>query len=115
MNVKNNHVELFEGLAQQYLLDDVMNHLDNCLGSIDAREFRLKMICIVGSRLKGTHKEDSDLDIAISYTGSLREDDCFNLLLEEPLYCDGMKIDFIPYSKDKGNDIDLSNCHYILK
>jgi predicted nucleotidyltransferase len=108
------NVELFEGLKPSIILNDVINHMDNCLGSLPESEFNLKLISIVGSRLKGTHHEDSDLDIAISYKGSLRENDCFNELMEYPLFIERIKVDFLPYSEEKGNFIDINRPYYFL-
>jgi predicted nucleotidyltransferase len=110
------NVELFEGLKISNILNDVRNHIDCCIGSLPESEFQLKMFCIVGSRLNGTHTENSDLDIALSYKGSLREDDCFNELMDSecPLYIEGIKVDFIPYNLEKGNDIDFRKCYHVL-
>jgi hypothetical protein len=111
------NVELFQGLKPSMILNDVMEHIANCLGSLPESEFQLKMFCIVGSRLDGTHSESSDLDISLSYKGSLREDDCFNILNDSdcPLYIEGIKVDFIPYNLEKGNDIDFRKCYYVLQ
>jgi hypothetical protein len=110
------NVELFEGLKPSMILNDVMSHLESCFGSLPESEFQLKMLCIVGSRLNGTHTENSDLDIALSYKGSLREDDSFNELMDSEchLYIEGINVDFIPYNLDKGNDIDFRKCYHVL-
>jgi Polymerase beta, Nucleotidyltransferase len=72
------------------------------------------MICIVGSRIVGNCREDSDLDIAIQYKGDIREDDVFNELMVEPLYIYNFKVDFIPYSEAKGNFISLEDDTFIV-
>lgn len=52
---------------------------------------------IVGSRSKGTQKEDSDLDVVVEYNNDrIREDDMFNLLNSEDYYLYGIKVDFNP-------------------
>lgn len=107
--------ELFQGLSMITILESVNNHLENFNNTLDSSgQFQPTMICIVGSRLTGTHTDESDLDIAIAYKGSLREDDCLNGLMDEPLFIEDIKVDFIPYSEEKGNGIDLVNRHYIL-
>lgn len=107
-------LELFEEIQPIVIKSRVDNHIEERLGTLTEGEFCLTNMCIVGSRLKGNHIDDSDLDIAIAYKGSLREDDCFNLLMEEPLFYKGINIDFIPYSEDKGHHIDLNDRHYSL-
>ena len=51
---------------------------------------------LYGSRIKEAARKDSDLDILLEYKGNIREDDLFNLLNEEPLYIEGIKIDINP-------------------
>ena len=51
---------------------------------------------LYGSRTKEAAREDSDLDIILEYKGNIREDDLFNILNEEPLYIEGIKIDINP-------------------
>lgn len=108
------NLELFEGLLPIVIKSRVNNHLENCLGTLHKSQFQITNMCIVGSRLKGTHSPESDLDIAISYKGSLSEDDCFNMLMAEPPSYKGVKFDFIPYSEEIGNKIDLEERFYSL-
>ncbi|QCJ45415.1 hypothetical protein FAY30_26035 (plasmid) [Bacillus sp. S3] len=110
--MKNN--ELFNTLNIFDIHGAVMSHIEGCFLSLGPSEFQPTMICIVGSRLNGTHSGESDLDIAIAYRGTLREDDCFNGLMEEPLFFEDIKVDFIPYSEQIGNGIDLDRPHYLL-
>lgn len=51
-----------------------------------------------GSRLRGTAKEDSDLDIVMFYTGKGKEDGLFNVLNDDDfgLEIDGIKVDINP-------------------
>lgn len=69
-------------------------------------EFQLVRVCIVGSHARGNATPGCDIDVAIEYTGTLREDDVFNSLMENKLYLDDTLIDFIPYHLDKGNRIN---------
>lgn len=82
----------------QLIFYDVKNHIENILGT----EIQPTMICIVGSRIVGNCREDSDLDIAIQYKGDIREDDVFNELMVEPLYIYNFKVDFIPIVRLRG-------------
>ena len=47
------------------------------------------------------YREDSDLDVALSYTGDIREDAFFNLLQENGMRIAGLKIDINPISLEK--------------
>lgn len=51
---------------------------------------------LYGSRIKETAREDSDLDILLEYKGNIREDDLFNILNDDPLYIDDIKVDINP-------------------
>lgn len=48
---------------------------------------------IHGSRGRGTARPDSDLDVVMEYEGEAKEDAIFNILNEDPMYFDGIKID----------------------
>lgn len=62
---------------------------------------RVKDLEIHGSRGRGTARPDSDLDVVVEYEGSLREDDAFNFLNEDPLIYDGIKVDVNPIRKQE--------------
>lgn len=51
---------------------------------------------LYGSRTKEAAREDSDLDILLEYKGNIREDDLFNILNDDPLYIDDIKVDINP-------------------
>ena len=51
---------------------------------------------VFGSRLTGTHRKDSDLDIRIEYFDDIKESDVFNMLNGLELEYDGIKVDFFP-------------------
>jgi predicted nucleotidyltransferase len=95
-----------ENLFPELISEDIFEHIINC-GLSGNKEFQPTLICLVGSRVTGNYKEDSDIDIAIQYQGNLNEHVVFNILNERHLYIDGLKVDFIPYSEFKGNCIDL--------
>lgn len=57
---------------------------------------------VYGSRTRETlYREDSDLDVVLSYTGDIREDAFFNLLQENGMQIAGLKIDINPISLEK--------------
>lgn len=62
---------------------------------------RVNDLEIHGSRGRGTARPDSDLDVVVEYEGSLREDDAFNFLNEDPLIYNGIKVDVNPIRKQE--------------
>lgn len=62
---------------------------------------RVNNLEIHGSRGRGTARPDSDLDVVVEYEGSLREDDAFNFLNEDPLIYNGIKVDVNPIRKQE--------------
>lgn len=62
---------------------------------------RVNDLEIHGSRGRGTARPDSDLDVVVEYEGSLREDDAFNFLNEDPLIYNGIKVDGNPIRKQE--------------
>ena len=51
---------------------------------------------LYGSRTKEAAREYSDLDKLLEYKGNIREDDLFNILNDDPLYIDDIKVDINP-------------------
>lgn len=67
-------------------------------------EFKINELYVVGSRVKQTHKNNSDLDILFIYddNGETREDDMFSILNDDRLVINDINVDFIPHSSYKG-------------
>lgn len=84
-------------------LDKILWHL-----SLLEDEYKalITRIAVIGSRLTGEYKKDSDLDIAIEYLGLEKEDVVFNLLNMEPLIIGGIVIHFFPCSIEEGHCIE---------
>lgn len=78
-------------------LDKILRHL-----SILEDEYKALIIriAVIGSRLTGEYRNDSDLDIAIEYLGLEKKDVVFDLLNNDPLIVEGIVIDFYPCSKE---------------
>ncbi len=53
-------------------------------------------VAVSGSRCRGIEKISSDLDVVAEYTGSIREDDFFNMLHEDSIYIAGIQVDINP-------------------
>ncbi|MCM1192889.1 MAG: hypothetical protein NC389_10735 [Acetatifactor muris] len=62
---------------------------------------------VYGSRTReGLYREDSDIDVAISYSGLMREDSFFNLLNEENMTIVGIPVDMNPISLAKTGTLE---------
>ena len=65
-----------------------------------ADDVKLNDIRLHGSRLRNQAKADSDLDAVVEYDGDIREDDFFNILNDDPLYIDDVRVDINPIKED---------------
>lgn len=70
-------------------------------------EVQLNAARVFGSRTReGVYGENSDIDVVISYTGNLREEDFFNAFHEGEWEIAGLSIDVNPISTDKTGTLD---------
>lgn len=65
-----------------------------------ADDIKLTDIRLHGSRLRNQARPTSDLDAVVEYDGDIREDDFFNILNDDPLYIDDVRIDINPIKED---------------
>lgn len=65
---------------------------------IDAQ---IENVVLSGSRCRGIEKKGSDLDVVVSYDGSIREDDLFDTLHEEKFEIAGVEVDINPITEEK--------------
>ena len=98
---------------EDYDIKDLKNSLnsdiqqildDNGLDDIEIVDLDLH-----GSRLRGTAKADSDLDVVVQYNGDIREDTLFDILNENPIEIDGIKIDINPIQENINDYMSRSN------
>lgn len=62
---------------------------------------------VYGSRTReGLYTESSDVDVVLSYTGDIREDDFFNALHESGISVAGLMLDINPISADRNQTLD---------
>ena len=85
-------VNELKNVIQDNLVATLSETLSYDYGQFD----EIKGIEIHGSRGRGTAKENSDLDVVVEYQGKAKEDGVFNLLNEEPLYIEGIRVDVNP-------------------
>ena len=85
-NSEENLAENF-GMTSSELTDMVKADIENILAEYDVSEdeFKLEDIRVYGSYTTGKNKNTSDLDFIVQYSGSMREDDAFNMLHDEGL------------------------------
>lgn len=76
----------------------IANYIDDLLIDVSVDEFKYIDMELVGSRITGNNREDSDLDVIVYYSGSMKEDSAFNLLNDEiyRLHIDGVIVDINP-------------------
>lgn len=65
-------------------------------------EVKLNAARVYGSRTEeGLYREDSDIDIVLSYSGNIREDDFFNMLYKKGMSIAGLPVDINPIDENK--------------
>lgn len=68
---------------------------------------RIQAVRVYGSRTReGLYKEDSDVDVVISYEGTVREDDLFSVLNEAGYKVGNMRVDMNPIRPDKTGTLE---------
>ena len=63
----------------------IADYIDDILASSDIteKEFKYLDMKLVGSRINDNSREDSDLDVILFYSGTMREDSAFNLFNDD--------------------------------
>lgn len=104
-NVNEN--KLFDGMeyTKKELKSIIQNEIIDRLKDYDI-DINLISLELYGSRNRGTSGETSDLDIALEYEGDIREDDLFNILNENPMVIDGIRVDINPITAEKTGTMD---------
>lgn len=98
--------ELLHGESRQNIEESVLCYAQAELEEAGYEEVSLLAARVYGSRTRETlYREDSDLDVVLSYTGGIREDDFFNLLQENEMRIAGLKIDINPISLEKNGTL----------
>lgn len=81
-NIEQNFGDTAENLAEGIKADIENILLENNIGE---DEFKLEKIRLYGSFTTGKNKKSSDLDFLVQYSGTMREDDAFNMFADEKL------------------------------
>ena len=70
-------------------------------------EVKLLGARVYGSRTReGMYQEGSDVDVVLSYTGNIREDDFFSMLHEDGMEIAGLSLDINPISTEKTGTLE---------
>lgn len=94
--------KLLRGESRQNIEEAILCYAQAELEEAGYEEITLLAARVYESRTRETlYREDSDLDVALSYTGDIREDAFFNLLQENGMRIAGLKIDINPISLEK--------------
>ena len=106
--IENNFSDSVENITEG-IRADIQNILDE--NNISADEFKINDIRIYGSYATGQNKNTSDIDFLVEYSGTMREDDAFNIFSDAELKLTDINgkevnVDINPIRKDKSGTID---------
>lgn len=93
-------VQGLKDYTREEIKDLVRNHIETVMEEtgLDAQVIGVE---IHGSRGRGDARPDSDLDVVVEYEGDMKEDAMFNLLNEDALRIDGVRVDVNPIRKQE--------------
>lgn len=97
---EDNPVQGLKDYTREEIKDLVKNHIETVMeeAGLDAQVIGVE---IHGSRGRGDARPDSDLDVVVEYEGDMKEDGMFNLLNEDALRIDGVRVDVNPIRKQE--------------
>lgn len=83
----NSHIKNIFGDSVDTVTDNIKADIQNILdeNNIAPEEFNIDDIRIYGSYSTGDNAKNSDLDFLVEYSGSMREDDAFNMFADSNL------------------------------
>lgn len=73
---------------------------------LSSSEFNIVDIILAGSRSRGLERKRSDIDIVVEYTGSMREDDAFDMFARRRIYIGGHRVDVNPIRAEDTGTLD---------
>lgn len=107
-NIETSFGDTLENITDAVKADVLNIAVEN---NLSEDEFSFEDIRVYGSYSKGQNKDTSDLDFLVQYSGSMREDDAFNMfadaeLTQEDVNGNAIKIDINPVKIEKSGTID---------
>ena len=100
---KERNEQSLNGMDREEIEETVLSHAQAVLEEMGlGDEVELLAAKVYGSRSReGLYRENSDLDVVLSYRGNIREDSLFNSLNEAGLTIAGMKVDINPIAEER--------------
>lgn len=107
-NIETSFGDTLENITDAVKADVLNIAVEN---NLSEDEFNFEDIRVYGSYSKGQNKDTSDLDFLVQYSGSMREDDAFNMFADAELTLEDVngntvKIDINPVNVAKSGTID---------
>ena len=107
-NIETSFGDTLENITDAVRADVLNIAVEN---NLSENEFNFEDIRVYGSYSKGQNKDTSDLDFLVQYSGSMREDDAFNMFADAELTLEDVngntvKIDINPVNVTKSGTID---------
>ena len=107
-NIETSFGDTLENITDAVKADVLNIAFEN---NLSEDEFSFEDIRVYGSYSKGQNKDTSDLDFLVQYSGSMREDDAFNMFADAELTLEdvngnAIKIDINPVKIEKSGTID---------
>lgn len=98
-------IQGLDGYTEKDVLDMVRGDIKEILDEAGV-DVKLKGMALHGSRMRGDAKEKSDLDVVVEYDGDISEDGLYNILNENPITIEGVKVDINPITKYKSGTLE---------
>lgn len=100
--------------GQEYTISDIISSVEADIQNIiDENDLQIEIerLELIGSYMRGENTSGSDLDVLLEYSGNISDDSLFNILSEENLELNGIKIDINPINiaKDSIEDFKERN------
>lgn len=105
-NEEKSVIQGLENYTEDELLDAIRSDIEAKLEEAGISDVTIKGMALNGSRLRGDAKADSDLDVVVEYEGDMSEDGLFNILNEEPITIEGVKVDINPITRGKSGTLE---------
>ena len=96
--------------GQKYAISDIINSVKADIERIieeNDLQIEIEAIELIGSYTRGENVSGSDLDVLVQYSGDISDDSLFNILAEEDLSLNGVKIDINPINSAKDSIEDF--------
>jgi predicted nucleotidyltransferase len=94
------HSEKMDGMRPSDIEETVRELTQQMIDDYEM-DAKIEDVIVSGSRSRGLENENSDIDVVVSFSGSEREDDFFNVLHDEKMYFGSIELDINPINTEK--------------